>query len=188
MNARKIAYNTVAQVVGKFIGFFISSFFLIILASALGTEGMGYYTTVTAFVAFFVNLADLGINMVMMREVAQNPHERERITGDFLGFRLLYSLAIMALAPLVAWLFPQYSSLVIFGVLIAALAQFLLLINQTFVSVLQVSLRLDRAVSAEVVNRLLTLLLVVIGARYYSLSPAHFFLLCLMGNGSGGGG
>ncbi len=179
MSARKIAYNTIAQVGGKFIGFFISSFFLIILASALGTEGMGYYTTVTAFVAFFVNLADLGINMVMMREVAQNPDQRERITGSFLGFRLVFSVLVMALAPVVALLVPQYNTLVVFGVVIAALAQFLLLINQTFVSVLQVSLRLDRAVLAEVVNRLLTLLFVVIGAHYYATNVAFFFYYVL---------
>jgi O-antigen/teichoic acid export membrane protein len=49
MSARKIAYNTVAQVSGKIFGFAISSFFLIILASRLGTDGMGIYTTVTAF-------------------------------------------------------------------------------------------------------------------------------------------
>lgn len=179
MSARKIAYNTVAQVGGKFLGFFISSFFLIILASALGTTGMGYYTTVTAFVAFFVNLADLGINMVMMREIAQNEDKKEEITGEFLGFRLVYSFIIMALAPLVAMLFPQYGQIIIFGVAIASLAQLFLIINQTFVSVLQVSLQLDRAVFAEVVNRALTLGLVFYGAKIYTASPEQFYYYVL---------
>lgn len=175
MSARKIAYNTIAQVAGKFIGFFVSSFFLIILAGNLGTTGMGYYTTVTAFVAFFVNVADLGINTVMMRELAQNPDKRESITGDFLGFRIVLSVVIMALALPVAQLFPQYDSLIVTGVGVAALAQLFLLINQTFVSVLQVSLQLDRAVMGEIVNRIVTLALVVVAARMTNTMEAFFY-------------
>ncbi len=175
VSARKIAYNTIAQVAGKFIGFFISSFFLIILAGTLGTIGMGYYNTVTTFVAFFVNLADLGINIVMMREIAQNMERKEEITGEFLGFRILYSLAIMALAPLIGMLIPQYSTLVVHGILIAALAQFILLINQTFVSVLQVSLQLDRAVFAEIVNRAVTFGLVLVAARMTATVTDFFY-------------
>ncbi len=177
MSARKIAYNTIAQVAGKFIGFFISSFFLVILAGHLGTTGMGYYTTVTAFVAFFVNVADLGINLVMMREIAQNPDKKEVITGEFLGFRLLYSLVIMALAPLVASFIPQYGQLIVWGVAIATLAQFILLINQTFVSVLQVSLKLDRAVFAEIVNRAVTLGCVIVGAYLVSDVTRFFYFV-----------
>lgn len=178
MSARKIAYNTIAQVSGKFLGFFISSFFLIILAGHLGTTGMGYYTTVTAFVAFFVNLADLGINLVMMREIAQNPDKKIAITSNFLGFRFFYSLVIMALAPVIAFLIPQYGPYVRYGVGIAALAQFILLMNQTFVSVLQVSLKLDRAVFAEIINRAVTLGLVIAGAVYIK-DMAQFFYFVL---------
>lgn len=175
MSARKIAYNTIAQIAGKFLGFFISSFILIILASELSTVGMGHYNTVTAFVAFFVTLGDLGINLVLMREISQRPDKAQAITAEFLGFRVVYSLAIMLLAPLLALLIPQYAAFVVKGIAIAAFAQFILLINQTFVSVLQVRLQMDKAVVAELVNRALTLGAVVYAARVSTDVEAFFF-------------
>jgi O-antigen/teichoic acid export membrane protein len=120
-------------------------------------------------------LRHLGINIIMMREIAQNPDDREKITSDFLGFRIIYCALIMALAPIVAAFIPQYSTIIIFGVAIAALAQLILLINQIFVSILQVSLELDRAVFAEVVNRALTLGLVVYGTQIHTTLEGFFY-------------
>lgn len=174
---RAVAVNTMTQVAGKLIGFFISSFFLIILAGELGTNGLGVYTTVIAFVAFFVNLSDLGINLVMMREIAQNPERREEITAEFLGFRSIYALAILALAPLIASFIPQYHTLIRQGIAVAALTQFILMINQTFVSVLQVGLRLERAVIGEIANRLLTLTLAIVGAQYLTRANEFYYYI-----------
>ncbi|MBU6389263.1 oligosaccharide flippase family protein [Patescibacteria group bacterium] len=178
MSARRFAYATVIQIVGKFAGFFISSFFLVILAAHLGTVGMGYYTTITAFLAFFSTLADLGVTAVMIREIAQDPSCRVQITGDFLGLRILYGLLILGLAPLIAQFIPQYRGEVEQGMIIAALAQFLLLINQVFVSVLQVEIQLDRAVLAEFVNRVVVLG-VVIWAAEAVRNPVQFFFVAL---------
>jgi O-antigen/teichoic acid export membrane protein len=167
VGARRIAFTTFSQITGKFLGFFVSSFFLVILASQLGTTGMGYYTTITSFLAFFMILADLGISAVMIREIAQNPERREQLSGDFLGLRISYGLLIMALAPLVALLVPQYRGIIATGVLIAAVGQFLLLVNQAYVSILQVNIQLDRAVFAEILNRLTVLALVVWGVGHW---------------------
>src|SRR5579871_2502395 len=101
MNARKVAYSTIAQTVGKFLGFIISAFSLIILSAHLGTNGVGKYTIITTFVAFFVVIADFGISVVLVRELTQNPDRQQEITSDFLGFRLIYGLGILALAPLI---------------------------------------------------------------------------------------
>lgn len=175
MSARKIAYNTIAQIAGKFLGFFISSFSLVIITEHLGTIGMGYYTTVTAFVGFFLILAELGFNTVMVREIAQNWEDRVRLTGEFLGLRIVFSLVVLGLAIPAALLFPQYRGLVAAGVGIAALTQFLLLANQIFVSVLQLNLQMDKAVISETINRLVTLGLYIVASRYIDDGTTFFF-------------
>lgn len=161
MLAKKVAYNTLVQIIGKIVGFFISGITLVLIAEHLGTSNLGIYVTIVAFVGFFSTLADLGVNLILVRDIAQNEAERVRITGEFFGFRLTFSLIIMALAPLVAALIPQYGELIVKGVVIAVITQFLLLINQLFISLLQTQLLLDRGVLAELVNRLVTLTLIV---------------------------
>ncbi len=161
MLAKKVAYNTLVQILGKVVGFFISGALLIVVAARLGTAGMGNYVTVLAFVGFFVTLADLGANLILVRNVSQNMEERVRITGEFLGFRLTFSLLILLLAPLVAYFVPQYSDLIIKGTVIITVSQFLLLVNQMFISMLQTQLMLDKAVMAELLNRIVTLCVVL---------------------------
>lgn len=178
MLAKKVAYNTFAQIFGKIIGFFISGALLIAVAERLGTYNMGNYVTIVAFVGFFVSLSDLGANLIMVRDISQNEGERERITGEFFGFRLTFSLVIMALAPIAAALIPQYGEMIIKGTVIVVIAQFLLLINQMFISMLQTQLMLDRGVFAELANRLVNLA-IVLWAIHSGITGQSFFYIVL---------
>lgn len=177
MLAKKVAYNTFIQIFGKVLGFFVSGFLLVLIAERLGTYGMGLYGTIVAFVGFFVTLADLGANLVMVREISQNESHRERITGEFLGFRLTFSLAIMILAPIIAAFIPQYPVIITHGVIIVMVAQFLLLINQMFIGMLQTQLQLDKAVLAEIVNRLINLGIIIWAIQVGYRGDAFFYLV-----------
>ena len=175
MLAKRVAYNTLVQIGGKIVGFIISGVSLVLVAEHLGTYNMGNYVTIIAFVGFFVTLSDLGANLLMVRDISQNEGEREKITGEFFGFRLTFSLVIMALAPLVAAFIPQYGELIIKGALIAVAAQFVLLVNQMFISMLQTQLMLDRGVLAELINRVVTLGLIIYALKIGSSGIAFFY-------------
>jgi O-antigen/teichoic acid export membrane protein len=175
MLARKVAYNTAVQIFGKIIGFFISGTLLVIVSEHLGTYNMGNYVTIIAFVGFFVSLSDLGANLLLVRDIAQNEADKERITGEYFGFRLTFSLLVMLLGPLVALLIPQYGPLIIKGSIIITAAQFILLVNQMFISMLQTRLMLDRGVLAELVNRLVTLGAVIAAVRLGWTGTNFFF-------------
>lgn len=178
MLAKKIAYNTAVQILGKTVGFFISGTLLVLIADRLGTAGMGHYVTVLAFVGFFVTLADLGANLILVRDVSQNEARREKITAEFFGFRLTFSLAVMILAPIIASFIPQYSPIIVKGMIIITVAQFLLLVNQMFISMLQTQLLLDRAVMAELTNRAVALGFIVLAIRL-NVSGTPFFYAVL---------
>ncbi|HSX41755.1 MAG TPA: flippase [Candidatus Saccharimonadales bacterium] len=164
---RRIALSSAVQITGKFLAYAVSTVLLIVLSTHLGTSGIGQYTTITTFVSFFVTIADFGLSAVLVREIAQNPDRKETLTAQFMGLRVAYSLLILALAPLASSLIPQYRGLITEGVVIAALAQFILLVNQIFVSVLQTRLRLDKATYADITNRLVTLVFTVVAASFF---------------------
>lgn len=180
MNTRKVAYSTIVQFATKFIGLFVSSFFLVVLAGTLGTGGMGYYITAVAYVMFFSTLADIGMNVVLTRELAQNPERQTEIASQFLGFRLTFGAIIMILAPLSALLIPQYAHnpLLVYGIAIVALSQMLLLVNQIFVGSLQVKFELDRAMLTETLNRIVVFGLAVWGS-YHVFGSNNFYYFAL---------
>lgn len=175
MLAKRVAYNTLVQIGGKIVGFLISGISLVLIAEHLGTYNMGNYVTIVAFVGFFVTLSDLGANLLMVRDISQNEVERERITGEYFGFRLTVGLVILALAPIIASLVPQYDDLIVKGAIIATITQFILLVNQMFISMLQTQLLLDRAVLAELINRAITLALLFYVISLNLSGPQFFF-------------
>lgn len=150
---KKIALNTVAQIIGKMITTAISVVMLAYLARYLGVSGYGDYTTVFAFLGFFAILADMGFYTVAVRDVAKNPDRAKAIMGNILSLRIIFALVFLLLAPVVGMFVPGYSEIIKLGIWIGTFSSFFTLINQIFVSVFQEKLRMDRLVISDVVSR-----------------------------------
>jgi O-antigen/teichoic acid export membrane protein len=87
MFEKKIAANTLYQIITKLStsasGFIIT----ILIAHYLGTQGYGQYTKVTAFVSMFYLVADFGLNAIFLQ---LNP--KEAPVRLLLALRLTLSL------------------------------------------------------------------------------------------------
>jgi O-antigen/teichoic acid export membrane protein len=68
------------------------------LARALSVEAFGAFGFLFAFIYFFLALNDLGINTIMIREIAQHPERTETIVQNMLGFKLLVSFISLGIA------------------------------------------------------------------------------------------
>ena len=152
---RKVAYNTVAQMIGKVLGTGISVVTVALLFRYFGIDGIGQYTTVFAFVGFFAVLADFGLQWTLIRELTVN-EDKGKVFRNIFAFRLLSAIVIYAISFAVVWFF-NYPFEVKVGVGIIALANFFATMNSTLVSVYLNNFRLDITVSAEVVGRAVTL-------------------------------
>lgn len=86
-----ILHNTIFSFIARGIDVSVTFALAIILARYLGPEGMGRYTYVIAFVAIFVPLVDLGLDHILIREIA---HRREA-AGEYIGAALLLKLLII---------------------------------------------------------------------------------------------
>jgi O-antigen/teichoic acid export membrane protein len=150
---KKVAYNTLVQVAGKVLSTILGLFSLALITRYLGLDGFGEYTTIITFLTFFAVMADFGLTLVTVQMIS-NPAENEnKILNNLFGLRLVSSVLILSLAPIVLILFP-YGSAIKLGVVITLAAFLFPALNQIIIGLFQKRLSLDRDSAAEVAGRL----------------------------------
>lgn len=157
---RRVAFNTIIQIVGKVITTVISLFLVAALTRYLGVSGYGQYTTIFAFIQFFAVLADFGFFWFLVREISKPEAPQEKIFNNVLTFRSILAAVVFALAFGVGFLIPQYHDLRI-GIGIVAAAWFWQALNGTYVGIFQNRLRMDKAALTDVLGRLVILAIVL---------------------------
>lgn len=157
--ARKIAFNFSFQFFGKIISIILSIIALGLLTRYLGQNGFGDYTTVITFVSFFAVFADLGLYLIITREISKNEKETDKITSNVFTLRTISNVLFFILGPLVTLLFP-YSFSVKIAIIIASLAYFFISQNQVLVGIFQKKLRVDKIVISEIIGKIVFLALV----------------------------
>jgi O-antigen/teichoic acid export membrane protein len=65
--AKKVAHNTLVQIIGKLISTGLGLFSLALITRSIGTAGFGEYTTIYTFLTFFAVIADLGLTLITVQ-------------------------------------------------------------------------------------------------------------------------
>ncbi len=102
-----ILHNTLFSFISRGIDVGVTFALAVILARYLGPEGMGEYTYVIAFVAIFVPLIDLGLDHILIREVARNRESAKKYVGAALLLKLLILFFLLPVGMICAWLFAD---------------------------------------------------------------------------------
>ncbi|MDH4358397.1 MAG: flippase [Candidatus Berkelbacteria bacterium] len=160
---RKVAFNTAAQMLGKVLGTAISIATVAALFRYFGVEGMGKYTTVFAFVAFFSVFADFGLQWTLIRELAINP-DHDKVFKNIFTFRLFLAIFIHSISFAAVWFF-NYPLEVKLGVGVINLAWFFITMNTTLVGVFLNNYRMDISVANEILGRVFILILVIVTTK-----------------------
>lgn len=153
---RKVAFNTIVQIVGKGATTVISLFLVAALTRYLGVAGYGEYTTIFAYLSFFAVLADFGFFWILVREISNPETDINRATSNVLTIRTLVGILVFGVAFLLSYFIPQYAMLRT-GVGIAAFSMLFLALNSTYVGIFQNKLRMDKAAITDVVGRVIIL-------------------------------
>jgi len=153
--SRKIAKNTMIQMVGKIISTVLGLFSLGLITRYLGQEGYGEYTTVIAFLTIFAVIADFGLTLVTVQMISglKEKEKEERILNNLFSFRLVSIILLLLISPLFLFFLP-YSAAVKWGVLITAPYFIFPALTQIIIGLLQKKLSMDRAALAEVISRI----------------------------------
>lgn len=161
---RKVAYNTVVLVAGRVVTIGLSLVLIKYLTAYLKVQGYGDYTTAINFVLIFAVIADFGLNNIVVRELAKREVDVDHYIGNVLGLRAVVAIGVLGAGCLVALLFP-YSNILRLAIVITAVANYCLTLNQVFVGVFQTHLKLDRATAAEITGRLVAFGLTIAAIR-----------------------
>lgn len=168
--AKKIAHNTLIQIIGKLVSTILGLFSLALITRYLGQAGYGEYTTITTFLTFFAVIADLGLTLVTVQMISGEKENENKILNNLFSLRLVSALFFIGLAPLIVFFFP-YSPAVKIGVLVAAASFVFPALNQVLVGLFQKKLNMDRSALAEVVSRVVLVLGIILTEKLnYGLS------------------
>lgn len=150
----KIAYNTIIQLVGKVVSTILGLIALAMMARYLGQAGFGSYTTIITFVSFFAIIGDLGLTLVTAQMISRPGINENKILNNLFGLRLVSIIIFLSLAPIIA-IFSPYSTEVKTGILIITTSFLFPALSQVIIGLFQKRLRMDKAVIAETVSRVL---------------------------------
>jgi O-antigen/teichoic acid export membrane protein len=156
---RKVAYNTIVQIVGKVVTTALSLVLIGYLTRYLGVAGYGQYTTIFAYVSFWSVLADFGFFTITVREISKNPKQTSHIFNNVMTLRAILGLLVFSVSFAVALLIPQYSWPIKIGIGLCATSWFWTTLNSTYVGIFQANLKMDRSVFTEILGRIIILLL-----------------------------
>ena len=159
-NTRKIAYNTIVQIVARVLVTVISLVALAYVARYLGVIGMGKYNLIFAYLGLFGVLLDFGFFLLQVREITKTPERESYIIGNVLGLKLALSLVVFGGAYITA-IFLYHDPIIITGVLVGAISQASLSYAQIPISLFQARLQMDRVAITNIVTRLVYVGLII---------------------------
>ncbi len=159
ISSKSLAANFSIQTFGKILALLVGLASVAIMTRALGTEGFGEFTTAITYLQFFGVMVDFGLTLTLIVMISEKGADEEKIVGNFFGLRLVSGFLLFGLAPIIILLFP-WSLVVKQAVLVGAFAYFLMGGATMLVGIFQKHEAMWRPALAELINRIVLLLLV----------------------------
>lgn len=150
---RKIAHNTLVQVVGRGGAGVLAIVAISFITRYLGREGFGYYTTVVAFLQFIAILIDFGLTTIVVQMVSERDDGVDKIMSNLMTLRTVSAAIFLGAAPAVAIFFP-YPGIIKLGIAITTVTFFFQLLLQTITGIFQKHLAMHVPAAADFFSRI----------------------------------
>lgn len=93
--ARAVGRNTIIQFSGKLISTVLGLMTSALILRYLHVDGNGAYTTAMAYLGFFSVIADLGLYLILVRDINKPGANVERIVGNLLALRWVSAFIVL---------------------------------------------------------------------------------------------
>ncbi len=168
---RRIGFNTGIQVVGKVVSLILGVVTVGFLTRYLGQVGFGNYTLVFAYLSFFGIIADCGLQLTMVRELAQ-----KKLATSIYSTYFFIKLALVVFSTLLAIIclaFFPYTTFLKIGIIVASIGFAVGSLNNFGSVIFQANLRLDLVTLTDILARVITTLFIFIfiftNSGFYSI-------------------
>lgn len=158
---KKIASNTISQILSKVFTAVISIFLISLFTNFLPIEMYGLYSKIYNYIWIFVFLADLWLYAITIREITANKEDSSKIVWNVMTLRLIFWILILFISTLIAYFIPWYnSSLAIICIIISSLFTIFQLINSSIMALMQANMKIEFTLFSTVLSKLVNLWLV----------------------------
>lgn len=152
----RLASNTIVQAIGIPLQSLISLGTYAAITRYLGPSAFGDYTTANVFLLIPIAFADIGLSAIVVREISGAPERANAVLRASYSLRLIISALAVAVTVGASFVLPfDHRARVAIGIM--AFGAFLSLVNLSVLPILQVQLRMQWAVFANVTGRVVTL-------------------------------
>ena len=174
--APKMVANSAAQVVGLTASFLISLVTFATITRYLGPTEYGYYSAALALLLIPASISDLGLSKTVLRRISRQPDSTGEVVSASLTARSGIALIVFPITLALAFVLPLPHGTRM-AALVASIGIFLLVLNDSLLSILQAELRMGWAMTANVLGRALTLGVTVavlaVGGGLYAVLLAY---------------
>lgn len=161
---RTVGRNTIIQFAGKIISTILGLVTVALFQRYLQPDGFGVYTTAMAYVGFFSVIADLGLYLIMIRELAKPGADTSRVVGNLLGLRWTSAAIILTLSAVGAWFIPAFSPATRTAVTIASVSFLAVAGTQLLAGLFQTKMAMKYVTGSELAGRL-----ALLGATWWAV-------------------
>ncbi len=159
---KKIASNTIAQILSKALTAIISIFLISLLTGYLSLETYWVYNKIYNYLWIFAFLADLWLYTIMIRELSWSKEAPEKIVGNVLTLRALLWWSIIGLALLIGVFLPWYNSdMALIWIGIVWVFTLISLLNSSLLALMQSKLKIEFSLVSVVSGKLVTLGMII---------------------------
>jgi len=148
---QRVFKNTVALLSAQLIAKLLNLVLLILSARILGTEGYGRYSFAFAFSGIFLIFSDMGINTLIIRDVARNREQASQIFGNCLVVKLFLS-TLSVIIPIVIIQFLDYHFEVKLIVFLATIGLIFSSISQAYTALFRGFERMELEALVVIIN------------------------------------
>jgi O-antigen/teichoic acid export membrane protein len=172
---KKVAWSTIVQILGKFAQLALSVVTVKLVTGFLGADQYGIYGEIAEYALFFSTAANLGIFGNIVRKMSEDPSDGKLfVNGLFL--RVISALIFFIAAYFYAFFFVGGDAF-LFGLLFFLASLFLDYITMICDAALQANYLMGRAVSAQIVGRVMNLLTVLFLVNFVGIKASYLFFL-----------
>lgn len=155
---RAIFINTASQILIRIVTLAFALVSIKILTNYLSNSDYGTLNTITAYINYFLVIADLGLFSVAVREIAKNPLNEKKIISNVFFIRLISSLLACLVAIGIIYLTPfRGDHNLVYGIMIGCIFLFFNLMGSIGDMILQYRLKMQFSATAEFLSRIISL-------------------------------
>jgi len=164
---KKIASNTIAQILSKLVTAVIAVFLIWILTKYLSIELYGTYNKLYNYSFIFAFLVDLWLYTITVKELSANKEKEEFIFWNIMTLRLFSALLVILSSVIIAYFIPGYnSSLELISIFILGFLTMFSLFNSSFLALMQANMKMEYSFVSIVSGKIVILLLTFLSVFY----------------------